>query len=64
MNEYIFFNIYLFLGEHKSRGCRERGTEDPKWALHWQADSSGSNVGLECTNHKIMTRAEVGCSDD
>ena len=29
----LFFNIYLFGGEHKLVKGRERGTEDPKQAL-------------------------------
>ena len=42
-------------GEHKLGRGRERGTEDLKWALCRQADSSEPDVGLELTNCEIMT---------
>ena len=41
---------------------RGKGTEDPKQALHWQADNSEPYVGLELTNCEIMNWAQVGCS--
>ena len=50
-----FFNTYLFLGEGRWGIGRQRGTEDLKQALCSQADSSEPDVGLELTNHEIMT---------
>ena len=61
---FFFFSFLLFLGEHKWGRRRERGTEDPKQALHWQAHSSGPDVGLKLTNCEIMTGAKVGGSID
>ena len=45
-----FFNICLFLGECKQRRGRQRGTEDLRQALCWQADSNKPHVGLELMN--------------
>ena len=39
-------------------GQRERDTESEAGFRFW-ADSTEPNVGLEPTNHEIMTRAEV-----
>ena len=52
---FLFVNIYVFWGEHKQGRGNERETEDPKCALHWQADNGEPNVGLKLTNHEIMT---------
>ena len=43
-------------------GAEEGGKEDLKPALH--TDISEPNVGLELTNHEIMTQAEVEHSTD
>ena len=51
----FFFNIYLFLREHKRGKGTERRTEDPKWALCGPSDSREPNVGLKLTNRDIMT---------
>ena len=42
--------MYLFWGECKWGRGRERGTEDPKWALPWQPDNSEPYVGLKLIN--------------
>ena len=47
---YLLKNMYLFLGEAE-RG----GTEELKWALCSQANSSKPDAGLELTNCEIMT---------
>ena len=54
-----FFEKCLLWRERVQEGQvqRERGTEDPKQALHWQ---QRTNVGLEPTNCEIMTWAEFG----
>ena len=55
---YYYFNVYLFLRERAQveEGQRERETEDPN-ELH--ADSREPDVGLELTNHEIMTWTKV-----
>ena len=61
---FFFFNVYLFLTDRKrqsaSRGGTERGgdTESEASSRLW-AVSTEPVVGLEPTNHEIMTWAKV-----
>ena len=43
---------------------REREMQNPKQAPGCEAVSTEPNVGLEPTNHELMTWAEVGGSTD
>ena len=60
---WIFFNVYLFLTERESmsRGGSERegDTESEAGSRLW-AVSTEPDMGLELTDHEIMTWAEVG----
>ena len=60
----FFFNVYLFL-RHRDRarageGQRARHTESEAGSRLW-ALSTQPDTGLELTNCKITTWAEVGC---
>ena len=51
----LFFTVYLFVLRERDRepardGQRERETENPKEAV-----STEPNIGLELTNHEIIT---------
>ena len=67
LQEYLFFNVYLFLRERES-ACvhtrkQKRGRERRGQRI-WSrlcAESREPDVGFELTNPEIMTWAEVRC---
>ena len=64
----IFFNVYLLLRDRETQsmsrgGTERRDTESEAGSRLW-AVSTEPNAGLELTNCKIMTWAEVGRSTD
>ena len=63
---FTFFNVYFWEKDRvwTGEGQRERETQNPKQAAgsRLQAVNPEPGAGLELTNHKIMTWAEVGHS--
>ena len=62
---FLMFLFYFWERESVSRGGAERegDTESEAGSRVW-AVSTEPNVGLELTDHKIMTWTEVGCLTD
>ena len=61
-----FLNVYLFFErerEHEQGRSRERKTESEAGSRLWVV-STEPDAGLELTNCKIMTWADVGCLTD
>ena len=61
------FNVYLFLGERQSMsggGAEREGDTESEAGSRLQTISTDPRVGLEPTNHEIMTSAEVRCLAD
>ena len=55
---YYFFNVYLFLRERKRQCLWGRGREgdtESEAGSRFRALSTEPNVGLELTNHEIVT---------
>ena len=57
---YIFLSVYSFLWKRMwaGDGERERGTEDPKWALSWQQRAL---CATQTHDREIVTWAKVRC---
>ena len=67
-SSFKIFNVYLFLKERETeceqgRGRREGDTESEAVSRLW-AVSPEPDVGLELTDHEMMTWAKVRCSTD
>ena len=56
-NQFFFLSLFIFERESEQGGQRERETQKLNQA-------PGSDMGLEPTNHEIVTLAKVGRSTD
>ena len=61
----FFFFFFSFLRDSMTEGEAEReGDTESEAGSRPQAVSTEPDLGLELTNHEIMTRAEVECLTD